>query len=496
MAGKETRAYLQSVYKLTPEITSEIDNLNALTKGRSAEAANQAVDYLDSAYGDIGSFNAEKQALEAAGIETTAAYKLSRTSPNAQNMWTQELSTLAFENPYIQDAMGEVNKLLEGRRAGKMQADMFNVDLSYWDMVKKRLDDYIKKVDPNNKLNTSNADTIKYGAVVDAKKNLLKLLDEAVPEYADARGANIDKLGVKNAPEAGEKLFGLRKTRDFEESMEVFDSLKPDQQELFRRGFLRSVYDQISNNKSLGGIVDKLTSPSGQKYYRQVLGDTAYNDLVGVTAAAQARAGLKAIEESSLFKRLGEGALKAKDVFQTAAAVGTTVAGGTKSVTAGAVAAGTAGILDTIKNSIVFNYAERKVAPQVIQLLKSTDPEDVKRLGELVATNRDAANAFGKINGSITNFGLSLGLSGKEQAQSEEKKIQSEWSDPTALPAAPVVEGQARGGRIERKAGGRVANAISTEVARTRALLSNKTASMLSMPDDAIVTALNHAKNT
>jgi len=33
-------------------------------------------------------------------------------------------------------------------------------------------------------------------------------------------------------------------------------------------------------------------------------------------------------------------------------------------------------------------------------------------------------------------------------------------------------------------------------VDRTRALLSNKTASMLSMPDDAIITALNHAKNT
>jgi hypothetical protein len=55
---------------------------------------------------------------------------------------------------------------------------------------------------------------------------------------------------------------------------------------------------------------------------------------------------------------------------------------------------------------------------------------------------------------------------------------------------------EAYGGRVGRKSGGRVANAISTEVDRTRALLGNKTASMLSMPDDAIVTALNHAKNT
>jgi hypothetical protein len=59
-------------------------------------------------------------------------------------------------------------------------------------------------------------------------------------------------------------------------------------------------------------------------------------------------------------------------------------------------------------------------------------------------------------------------------------------------PATP----EAYGGRVGRKSGGRVANAISTEVDRTRALLGNKTASMLSMPDDAIITALNHAKNT
>lgn len=496
MAGKNTRAYLQKVYKLTPDVEKGIDELNASMAARADEAASSAMSYIDNAYGNIGKLDVEKLKLQAAQQETNAAYTLSRTSPNAQNMWTPELSTLAYENPFIQEAMGQVNKLLEARRTGKMQADMYNVDLSYWDMVKKRLDDTINKFDPKNKVNASSADTIQYNAAVDAKKELLKLLDEAVPEYAEARGAAIDKLNVADAPEAGAKLFSLRKTPDFQESIDVFNNLKPDQQELFRRGFIRSVYDQIGNARTLNGLVDKLTSANGKKYYQQVLGTDAYNDLVGVTAAAQAKANLKAIQESTLWQRVGEGALQAKDVIQTGISVGSVVAGGAKSAGAGAVAAGIAGILESVKNRIVFNYAERKVAPEIVKLMQSTDPEDVKRLGTLIASNRDAANAFQKFNTGLYNFGLSLGLSGKEQQQSDEATALKGWGP--AIPPEPLaipVE-QNRGGRVQRKSGGRVgSNAISSEVAQTRALLSNKTATMLSMPDDAIVTALHMAKH-
>lgn len=51
------------------------------------------------------------------------------------------------------------------------------------------------------------------------------------------------------------------------------------------------------------------------------------------------------------------------------------------------------------------------------------------------------------------------------------------------------------GGRVGRKTGGRVkGNKISAEVKRVRAMLSQRTASILSMPDDAVATALHIAK--
>lgn len=67
----------------------------------------------------------------------------------------------------------------------------------------------------------------------------------------------------------------------------------------------------------------------------------------------------------------------------------------------------------------------------------------------------------------------------------------------TDAPVTEQPEEQASGGRVARKSGGRIkANAISAEVKRVRTLLSQKTASMLSLPDDAIATALHLAKRT
>lgn len=65
------------------------------------------------------------------------------------------------------------------------------------------------------------------------------------------------------------------------------------------------------------------------------------------------------------------------------------------------------------------------------------------------------------------------------------------------IPGGDLPVGQNAGGRVARKSGGRIrGNPISAEVKRVRALLAEKTASMLSVPDDAIATALHIAKRT
>jgi hypothetical protein len=65
------------------------------------------------------------------------------------------------------------------------------------------------------------------------------------------------------------------------------------------------------------------------------------------------------------------------------------------------------------------------------------------------------------------------------------------------IPGGDLPVRENAGGRVARKSGGRIKmNSISAEIKRVRALLSEKTASMLSVPDDAIATALHIAKRT
>jgi hypothetical protein len=98
------------------------------------------------------------------------------------------------------------------------------------------------------------------------------------------------------------------------------------------------------------------------------------------------------------------------------------------------------------------------------------------------------------IKKSVYPVGLAV-----EQAQAAQQRLESQpghefdWITPDQIPT-----GQANGGRVGRKSGGRVgggAESISREVAQTRKELSHRTSNMLSMPDDAIVTALKIAKH-
>lgn len=77
--------------------------------------------------------------------------------------------------------------------------------------------------------------------------------------------------------------------------------------------------------------------------------------------------------------------------------------------------------------------------------------------------------------------------------RTQEPDIQ--FSDQPTFSPDQIPTGQASGGRVERKSGGRTkTNAISAEVVRVRNALRDKTQNMLSIPDDAIATALQMAK--
>lgn len=492
MAGKKTRKYLRDTYNLSDETQDAMAELNQKIRERGAEGASNLRSHIEGTTPGIDSMSQEALSAENAKRQTQAAYDLAKKNPAAASITTKEMEDLVKTDGHVRDAMADVDRAIAGQRANEFSADPHNLDLAYWDMVAKRLGDRIKKSDPNAFGSTSQ-DTIDYVNATAAKKKLQAILDKEVPEYADARGAHIEAIGVKDAPEAGSQFWKLKTTKDYDEFMDVFNKSNPQQKELFQRGFVRSIYDDLGSGKKIDGVLSRLTSPAGQKYYPQIMGSDAYETLVGRATAETIRSKMKAVEENSMVQKAITGGKELLNIAVgggKAGAVGTAIGGpGMGAVTGGAMA-----LFDAAKDRIKFNYAEAKVAPEVVRLLQSTDPDDIQRLGALISKNKDAQNVADKYTSFFAQYPATIGLTQKQADKSKDERMKSEWGVPIFPDQIPT--GQAAGGRIARKAGGKVTgNSISREVERTRKELSNRTAQMLSMPDDAIVTALKIAKH-
>jgi hypothetical protein len=135
------------------------------------------------------------------------------------------------------------------------------------------------------------------------------------------------------------------------------------------------------------------------------------------------------------------------------------------------------------------NAYEARVSQAILDAVNTRDPAKIAALEnyspQTLKIVLDRATALGA-RGAISE-------AGQAGTPSEEEKRFFEID----IPGGDLPVGQKSGGRVARKSGGRATgNAISSEVKRVRALLSEKTASMLSIPDDAIATALHLAKRT
>lgn len=145
--------------------------------------------------------------------------------------------------------------------------------------------------------------------------------------------------------------------------------------------------------------------------------------------------------------------------------------------------AGGRGFSAAMASPVAVNQTSQAI--RAFQALARNPASDVAQ-ASFVQAFKQAPIVFAE-NNDITDYARAAGVSADIAA-----KIKAMYE---SQPREP--EAQASGGRVGRKSGGRVkTNPISAEVKRVRTLLSQKTASMLSIPDDAIATALHLAKRT
>lgn len=135
--------------------------------------------------------------------------------------------------------------------------------------------------------------------------------------------------------------------------------------------------------------------------------------------------------------------------------------------------------------AVVGTATGAKYASRLLAEKSAADLSALMRTGKTEQIRAAAADEIARRQARIR-----AGLSGTAAAQQ---------STPLEIdiPGGDLPVGEVSGDRVARKSGGRtIGNPISAEVKRVRTLLSEKTASMLSIPDDAIATALHLAKRT
>jgi hypothetical protein len=327
-------------------------------------------------------------------------YKKAFAQPNAQVMWSPEYEQLA-QAPVVQEAIR--GALVAGKDAAakagftplqnpfkmnpatgrfELQPGQYP-NLQFWDAVKKNLD----------KINSRES---QFWA-----KTLRGKLDDAVPEYGDARGMAHKFFGEEDALEAGRKLAG-KKQIVTEELKKQLRQLDKEELELFREGYAYDMAERVVKNISETRNLTKAiyNTPGERERILAIFGPQG-------AAKLEARMALEAIMDGAR-QALGN-STTARQLIEAGlagGAAGAVLSGGDLSSIAAGAAAGPvarrAMAMEALSgiNSLA-GYVDRGVARRVAEALVSDDPAKIQEGIELVAKNErlragitDIANAL------------------------------------------------------------------------------------------------------
>ena len=484
LTGKASDALLRSGY--TQKQINAMRNINT----KLAERRAGVQDAVDQKFSDLFQRDLRddtyKNSLEAANdIERNKLYTDLKALPGAQNVMSPDLVSLANSNGYVGDAIESVNKMFtEGKISPSWNVNPpmggLPANIQYWDLVKREIDHVI-----NQAKKGENSTNILTGAT-DAKQALTKELDTIIPEYGTVRNQAAEMFGVETSLEAGYELgrkVASGSPFDIGDFATKFKKLSPDQKESFAEGAAR--YTMQKAKGDMKGLISYMENPNVSRTMREVLGPDRFDALYAKAVSGNLAATAQdfALTESGNVKKIagliGEIGGGAAGLGIPAAALTLNPAG---LATVGAAVTGALA-------GVALNASERKVANRVVELAFSTKPEDARKFSKLLADNYDAVSVVRKL-GDYMHSATQKGILAYIQSQREAPRTTG-----SSTPGLSLMSPMNAGGRVARKSGGRIkSNPISAEVRRVRMLLSEKTASMLSMPDDAIATALNLAK--
>ena len=354
-------------------------------------------------------------------------------------------------------------------------------------------------------------------------------LPDGSSSYKMIRDEASEVFGGKDALEAGYNYLSVSNGLKSSEITNAIQAYSPNQLQRFKDGVLSKIKEEalkpIGANSGFNKVVSYFdgSNPSVSEKLINVLGDDTYYRLSNQVNIQNILNRAKAFDVSAepipatgsaasvgkvaLLSGFGGGA--GSYLMQNAPAITKLISAShltPETLASGAVVGATGGLAVLYKAAgMLHNKFERAVAGKIVDALASQDPASIAALNSIPPK---ALNKYlTRFSYALEGVGVPSGEALKASAISEKEPKADESKKPRKptigdvlqldVPGGDLPVGQASGGRVARKAGGRIkTNPISAEVKRVRTLLSQKTANMLSLPDDAIATALHIAKRT
>lgn len=407
------------------------------------------------------------------------AYRAAYESPNAQNIWNEELANLVrapavqsaiepamvkaankavlgeapeIANPFIVDARGNISM-----NAGQPHS------LEFWDNVKQAMDDKIGAL--------KRAGDPSWVDINKVKNKLVASLDKTVPEYSKARSGAAMMFGADNAFDAGLQFLGARSTLNSSKLKKAVEAMSPNEREVFAHGVASDMLTRIRNPQRRSDISKMFDSPEERQKIAMALGPerTAQFEAFHRVENIMDRAYQAVVSNSTTAKQY----LRSQEKSLSGKLLGRLPYIGGEAGVAGAVSHSLSGaflpvLLDLAGTTAKHVADKRQMAAveKMGEMLVSPDPAVRQQLINMIASKPSAVEKLRNID--------------------------------TFFRRATVVGG-VEAPREERKAGGRVYPAKRLTLLEKAALRAHKELAegskpLMDMPDEQIAHGLNMAQ--
>ena len=248
--------------------------------------------------------------------------------------------------------------------------------LQFWDHVKQNLDDAVSKAMRAGEKNAA-------GDLLDLKNVLVKKLDDAVPQYKNARAGAAQFFGAENALEAGEKFVTAGGKN--EEYARIISKMSDPERKLFSDGFASKLATEINRRGDSRSVLNTVFhSPEARERVELALSRDKAKEfeffmriegrMDGLRGAVSGNSStVRQLMEAGLAGGMAGGALGGGDGVSMGALLGTMARGG----------------------KMVIN---QRVAQRVGEMLASNDPAQFKRVVQMAARDPKVMNFIKEVD--------------------------------------------------------------------------------------------------